>query len=383
MEVANHPDHARIRKLLSHAFSETALREQEPILTQYFDLLVSRLKEHIDGPTAGKVDIMSWYTFTTFDIIGDLVYGHSFQALENGRYHIWMRYRFQSIKYLGIVRFAAHYPAIARIFKTVRSAIPSVAHLRKSHFDFIRKHTEGRLDRDTDRKDFTTYILRHNDERGMTREEIISTARVLLIAGSETTATLLSGATYYLLTNPEILGKLQAEIRGTFQAENDITLQSLSNSCLLPYLEAVLTESLRMYPPVPANLPRITGPGGDVVDGRFVPANTSVGVHQWAAFQSSDNFTDPSSFIPERWLPEAPERYRSDNRPALQPFSMGPRNCLGKNLAYLEMRSILVRILWNFDITLCEESHGWSDQKSYILWDKPPLWVKLEHRHKP
>ena len=68
--VANDPDHARIRKLLSHAFSETALREQEPILISYFDLLVSRLQEQIDGAIGGKVDIMSWYNFATFDIIG-------------------------------------------------------------------------------------------------------------------------------------------------------------------------------------------------------------------------------------------------------------------------------------------------------------------------
>lgn len=68
--AANDADHARIRKLLSHGFSETALREQEPILISYFDLLVSRLQEQIDGSTNGKVDIMSWYNFTTFDIIG-------------------------------------------------------------------------------------------------------------------------------------------------------------------------------------------------------------------------------------------------------------------------------------------------------------------------
>ncbi|KAL8965071.1 MAG: hypothetical protein Q9197_006686 [Variospora fuerteventurae] len=316
--------------LLSHAFSETALREQEPILMYYFHLLVSKLKEQMDGPAAGKVDIMSWYNFTTFDIIGDLVLGNSFQALENGRYHIWMRNMFQSIKFLGIMRFAAHYPAIDRVFKLLLSAIPSVADLRKSHFDFTRKNTESRLDRDTDRKDFTTYILRHNDERGMTREEIISTSGVLLIGGSETTATLLSGATYHLLTNPDILVKLQAEVRGAFQDESEMTLNSLAKHDFLPYLEAVLTESLRMYPPIPANLPRMTGPEGDVIDGYFVPANTSVGVHQWAAYQASANFTDPTSFVPERWLPEAPERYRNDSKPALQPFSLGPRNCLGK-----------------------------------------------------
>jgi len=70
--ASNNADHARIRKLLSHAFSESALRDQEPILTKYIDLLVSRLKDQIDGSAAGKVDIMSWYNFTSFDIIGSV-----------------------------------------------------------------------------------------------------------------------------------------------------------------------------------------------------------------------------------------------------------------------------------------------------------------------
>ncbi|KAL8826573.1 MAG: hypothetical protein Q9170_007347 [Blastenia crenularia] len=307
--VANHRDHARIRKLLSHAFSETALREQEPILTQYFDLLLSRLKEHLGGPTDGKVDIMSWYNFTTFDIIGNM---------------------FQSIKFLGVMRFVAHYPAINRVFKTILWAFPSIAEKRQSHFDFTRNKTESRLDQDNHPRDFLSYILRYNDERGMMREEIISTSGVLLIGGSETTATLLSGATYHLLTNPHTLRRLCAEVRAAFKAEAEITLPSLSNPESLPYLEAVLTESLRVYPPVAANLPRMTGSQGDVIDGYHVPAKVSVGVHQWAASQSKDNFIDPASFIPERWLQEAPEQYRQDKKAALQPFSTGPRSCLGK-----------------------------------------------------
>ena len=182
----------------------------------------------------------------------------------------------------------------------------------------------------------------------MTREEIISNAGVLLVAGSETTATLLSGATYYLLSNPVVLKKLQAEIRDAFQSEDEITPLSVRSPGKLPYMEAVLTESLRMYPPLPASLPRMTGSMGDIIDGSFVPANvntsmtdrtsqfpltcwqTSVGVHQTATYQSSANFADPKSFIPERWLPEVPERYRNDRKDALQPFSVGPRNCIGK-----------------------------------------------------
>lgn len=68
--VANQTDHQRIRRLLAHGFTDVTLLEQEPLLTFYFDLLVSKLKEQVDGAAHGRVDIMAYYNFTTFDIIG-------------------------------------------------------------------------------------------------------------------------------------------------------------------------------------------------------------------------------------------------------------------------------------------------------------------------
>ena len=97
---------------------------------------------------------------------------------------------------------------------------------------------------------------------------------------------------------------------------------------------------------------------------------------QHAANHSPRNFTDADSYIPERWLGD-PE-YASDDRDAIQPFSFGPRNCLGKNLAYHELRLLLAVTLWHFDLELQQESWEWTDQKVFLLWDKKPLMVKLK-----
>ena len=105
----------------------------------------------------------------------------------------------------------------------------------------------------------------------MTRQEIICNSRVLLSAGSETTATVLSGATYFMLQNPAILHRVQQEVRTTFKKENDITLRSVSTPSSLTYMQAVLQESLRCYPSIPATLPRRTGPEGALIDGNYVP----------------------------------------------------------------------------------------------------------------
>ena len=104
----------------------------------------------------------------------------------------------------------------------------------------------------------------------MTKPEIKATFGIVLIAGSETTATLLSGATFCLLKNPDALQKLTTEIRNTFSKAEDITFNAVAR---LPYLQACIQEALRMYPPVPGIFPRRTGPEGDIINGRFIPRN--------------------------------------------------------------------------------------------------------------
>lgn len=103
----------------------------------------------------------------------------------------------------------------------------------------------------------------------MTKEEIKATAGILIIAGSETTATLLSGATYLLLVNPACLARVVKEVRSVFVKGSDFNFTSVTAK--LPYLNACLEETLRLYPPVPTVLPRRTGPEGDVINGRVIP----------------------------------------------------------------------------------------------------------------
>jgi cytochrome P450 len=106
----------------------------------------------------------------------------------------------------------------------------------------------------------------------MTFDELASNASILIIAGSETTATLLSAATFFLLKNPETLAKLTEEVRSAYTSENEI---DLVNTQSLKYLQAVLEESLRVYPPVASGQGRKIARGGDHIAGQFVPEDVS------------------------------------------------------------------------------------------------------------
>jgi cytochrome P450 len=103
-------------------------------------------------------------------------------------------------------------------------------------------------------------------------------------------------------------------------------------------------------------------------------------VNHYSAYHSPSNFSDPDTFIPERWLEPREEKFKDDKRNVLQPFLVGPRNCIGQGLAMAEMRAILTRVLWHFDVELCEESREWDKQKVYLLWEKGNMWVKLKKR---
>ena len=97
----------------------------------------------------------------------------------------------------------------------------------------------------------------------------------MLIAGSETTATHLSGALWFLMSHPEVYLRAKNEVRAAFKSQDQIRLAAVSSTEHLPYLNAVIRESFRCYPSIPSTLPRITGAGGATIEGQYVPGNVS------------------------------------------------------------------------------------------------------------
>lgn len=239
-----------------------------------------------------------------------------------------------------------------------------------------------------DRKDFWHHILAADetkDKKGLTLPEMVVNAFSIAIAGSDGTATALTASIYFLLTHQDVYLQLTDAIRHEFHSEANITSPSLSAS-QIPLLDAVLHEAMRVYPPVAVTLPRVVPHGGEMMDGLYVPAGTTVGVNHLATYRSERNFHRPSDFVPERWLAgcdesEEAKPLEADIKAAFQPFSVGPRSCLGKNLARAEMRMILTRLLWRFDLELMPESKNWIEgQRIFGFWEKPPLMCTLSSR---
>jgi cytochrome P450 len=368
--VADRETHTRQRRLLAHAFSESALREQEPILQLYAGKLLGQLSRECHK---GPVDIVAWLTFASFDLIGHMSFGENFGCLDEGDYAPFV----QSItamaseltfnqmwKYWGVMGLRQYFTPKGLVGQRV------------SNIKTAMQTVQRRIHNGSEHRDFLHYVLSANDEKGMSLDEIHVNAFSLSIAGSESTATALAGAAFFMLTHPAVYQRLAQEIRAAHATEEQITLASTQN---LEYLDAVITETLRMHPPVAITLPRRVPAGGEMIAGKFVPADTTVGVHHYSTYHHPDNFHRPEAFIPDRWLPETRDAppFTNDNRACMQPFSFGPRNCLGKNIARAEMRLLFAKLLFRFDWQLQPNQEQWNKQKLQGFWQKPPLLCVL------
>lgn len=263
--------HLRVRTLLSNSFTEDSLQKQHPLIEHYADVLVARLHSLATKPESWKkgalVNMTDWLNFFTMDVIGDLAFGEPFGCLEKGEYHTWVRTLFSYLKGMSLAAAPRYYPTTEFLFQKL---IP------KSVLDGQRRHTEyangminRRLDLKTNRPDFMTPFMKNNlNYENMSRDEILSTFNFIIVGGSETTATTLTGIFNHLSRNERILKRLSTEIRSKFEKEKDITITAIQG---LPYLEAVINEGLRMCNPIPGGLPRVVPEGGDTYVGVYLP----------------------------------------------------------------------------------------------------------------
>lgn len=270
---ADAPTHARFRRAMLPAFSERAMEQQEPLIGKYVDLLVVKLREVAQG--GQPTDFVKWYTFTTFDLIGDLAYGKSFGGLDEGKTNAWVESIGRMMRFFPILVLVSALPGIAKVLMLM---IPDK--LKRSRGEHFRLSTELAMERIRNegqqyRGDFMDYMTRNRGEKnGLSDAELASNADTIIGAGSETTATLLCGVTYYLLSTPEALKRCVKEVRFAFDADRDITFRTASKK--LPYMLACLDEALRLFPPVPTVMMRRTLPGQmTVIDGHEIPENVS------------------------------------------------------------------------------------------------------------
>ncbi|KAF8506098.1 cytochrome P450 [Russula emetica] len=177
-----------------------------------------------------------------------------------------------------------------------------------------------------------------------TASQLCHEARVLFIAGSHTVGTTLMTGVYHILRNPEVKQRLVDEVRTAWPVLDQAPSYEVLEK--LPYMTAIIKETLRMAVTLPAGLPRVVPPSGAVISGVKIPGGTVVSQSALFVSLSEEIFARPREFLPDRWL--QPESKALENW--LVAFSKGPRSCLGINLAYCELYLALAYLFRRFNV---------------------------------
>ncbi|PGH08839.1 hypothetical protein AJ79_05843 [Helicocarpus griseus UAMH5409] len=181
-------------------------------------------------------------------------------------------------------------------------------------------------------------------------ESLYEEAQALLFGGADTTGTTLMHGSFYILTLSDVYRRLKAEL---LQAWPDLDQPPrLSVLEKLPYLTAVIKESMRMSPGVASPLPRVVPAAGATISGKFVPGGTVVEMSSQFVHRNESVFEKPNDFIPDRWMGDNGQRLDK----WLVNFSRGPRQCLGRELAWAELYLCFAHVYRRFDLTIHSSS---------------------------
>ncbi|KAH9169509.1 high nitrogen upregulated cytochrome P450 monooxygenase 2 [Lactarius sanguifluus] len=341
--------HFHQRKPWNRAFSSAAVKEYKDMAAKRTRQLIGCLEDVVHQSGGNKwvvLDMASWFNYFSIDFMGDMAFGGGFELMKAGGDNDGLRALFQP--FFGTIR--AIMGHISYILPLLLATTGRKGSVQRVHA-FSRERVLKRLEMGPNRKVLFYHLsceAMPEDERP-SLTDVAKDGSLAIVAGADTTSGALTATLYYLLCNPIAYDRLQAEVDAAFPTgEEPLDVTKLSQ---MEWLNGCINESLRLQPPIPSGSQRSVNQGaGEKVLGKWViPEGTQVTLHTYSIQRDSRHFHSPETFLPERWFSTGSESSAGEHNPAaFLPFSYGPANCAGKNLALMEMRMVLCWVLRRF-----------------------------------
>ncbi|KAI1858148.1 hypothetical protein JX265_010816 [Neoarthrinium moseri] len=333
-------EHAQRRKLFAPLFSNSALMQNwHSVVLEKVEMTINKMRAELSAN--GQVDVFKWWTFMTADVISHLSFGEPLGMLDKEKKTPEMQKIEDSTKFGG---FKSELPLLAALLRYV--PIQSVQ-------DFVKSDEEvQRIAEETMRRvrysglkgaNMFSKLVAENEKEDatLTDYQVAFEAAGFIVAGSGTTAVTLTYIVWAVLSNSSIQAKLEEEVGNLPETYTDEDLKNL------PYLSAVIEETLRLHGAAPGALPRIVPKGGATLAGHYIPEGITVSTQAFSLHRNSTIYSQPEKFMPERFL-TAEGAFDTSPKLAFNPFGAGTRTCLGVHLARMELRHATVHYFRTF-----------------------------------
>ncbi|KAF9443751.1 cytochrome P450 [Macrolepiota fuliginosa MF-IS2] len=385
--LRNKKEHTRRRKPWIRALSPMSIRYYESFLISRASQMVELLMERASGP----IDLSQWLSHFSFDVMSDLVFGEGPEMMKNGdRENIWhlLDSSQSTLFFFGLVPWVGKLMFRASYFLPI---LPSFQRYR----DYAVNRVMKRRKRGSPHKDLFYHLIDEDSvlEDKPTLFEVLSDSSLAIIAGADTITSALVSAFYFMMRYPKVCKRVQRDVDSL--GDDFLNTQKQAQ---LQYVNAVISETLRLWPPVLSGSQREVkkGTGNAVIGPYILPEGTAASISFALVHKDPRNFAPyPEAFIPERWLPEDQrgklepaifadkDAYRL-NQNAFLTFSYGPANCIGKQLAWVEMRMVICLLTRQFDFEFApgyDPSQFERDIRDYYIMVKGALPTVLSPRH--
>ncbi|RBQ69331.1 hypothetical protein FVER14953_04347 [Fusarium verticillioides] len=292
------------RRDLQPLFSPGSLKHYEARFDEQLDILMEVVKQR------EKVDLFGLFKFFMLDVIGDLALNKSFGQVTSGKEHQYVIDFNNAFMLIGLERVEDY--------------------LKQDMSKNQGSLMSGYLDPATG-----------EPKDGYSAWSIALAGHGFIVAGSEATSITLTYIIWMLIKRPDVDQRLRQELS---RLSKNYSNTDLAN---LPYLDAVIRETLRIYPPAPAPMPRVVPKSGFEFEGVSYPPGTVISAQPYTIHRHEGVFEDPDEFRPERWL-DVPSEKKDRMYRAFIPFSAGQRGCIGRGLAWMHIMKCIARILQQF-----------------------------------
>lgn len=290
-----------------------------------------------------EVEMRGWTQRLTIDNIGNVAFGIEPNCVEikNSEFELKSRKLFES-SFIDLLKFlfATEFPDLGRKLGILFLPKELSSFFLKTFVDTIKYREKSEVNRN----DFVKLLLGLKDV--YTTEELAAEALLVFIGGFETSSTLMTFTLYELALNPDIQERLREEITAGIE-ENDgkLTYDMLFG---FKYLDMVINESLRKYPPIPVQFRKATKDYHIPHSKLVIPKGTVIQINSYSVQRDPEYFPDPEKYDPERFNEENIKNIRPFTN---LPFGDGPRNCLGMRFGLMQSKMGITKIIKNFIVT--------------------------------
>ncbi|KAK3368836.1 cytochrome P450 [Lasiosphaeria ovina] len=392
-------EHDRIRKMIAPGFSGRENLELESQIDARLTELITLVRSKYLSTESRIVpmDLASKMQYLTLDVISTVGLGKPFGMLasdadEHGFLQSTAAGLLINNTFMGLGLSWLAQTRLGHLLAPKSTDATGFGKMIGLTFQFINERAANPTNV---RSDMLASFIRH----GLADDELRSEGLEQVVAGSDTTAAALRGTMLYLMTHKRVYAKLQAEIDANpsppppppppppgVAEQSSSSIISIAKAKQLPYLQAVIREAMRVWPPVANLFPRATPPVGDtvMVDGQpiYLPGGVDIGYCALGIHHSKRVYGDDAdAFRPERWLVEKdPDRLANMIRVNDLSFGHGRWGCLGKTVAQIELGKTIFELLRNFDWALIDPTNPWSASNVYGLFLISDMWVEVTAR---